>query len=125
MTESIVLTTGIYDLIKDHIRRERVTPAQGDLLTAELRGATQVLRKELPKDVVSVNRFVTIKDHALNQEKQYLFVGDGKSKPSKGKYSILSDVALATVGRKAGDIIEWPFKDGSRKIEVLKVEERN
>lgn len=123
MTESIILTTGTYDLIKDHIRRKRVTPAEENLLLAELKKATQVLRKELPGDVVSVDRLVTIKDHTINEEKEYLFVGDGKSKPSKGKYSILCDVALATVGRKAGDIVEWPFKDGQRKIEVLKVAE--
>lgn len=123
MTESLVLTTGVYDVVKEHIRKKRVTPAEETLLTAELKTAKQVLRKELPTDVVSVNRFVTIKDHTINQEQKYLFVGDDKSKPNKGKHSILCDVALATVGRKVGDIIEWPFKDGQRKIEVLKVEE--
>ncbi len=32
------------------------------------------------------------------------------------------DIALATVGYKVGDVIEWPFIDGERKIEILKVE---
>lgn len=123
MSESLVLTTGIYDLIKDHIKKKRVTQEEEDLLTNELRNATQVVRKELPDNVVSVNRFVTIKDHTTNQEKEYLFVGAGKGKPSKGKFSILSDVAIATLGRKAGDVIEWPFKDGQKKIEIINVKE--
>lgn len=45
-----------------------------------------------------------------------------KAKPKKNKHSILSDIALATVGYKVGDIINWPFRDGERKIEILKVE---
>lgn len=31
-------------------------------------------------------------------------------------------MALATVGYSVGDIIEWPFKTGEKKIEILKVE---
>jgi regulator of nucleoside diphosphate kinase len=34
----------------------------------------------------------------------------------------LSDVAVATVGRQVGDVINWPFRDGERKLEILKVE---
>jgi regulator of nucleoside diphosphate kinase len=49
-------------------------------------------------------------------------VATTKAKPAKNKYSILSDIALATVGYKVGDIIDWPFKDGERRIEILKVE---
>ena len=34
---------------------------------------------------------------------------------------LISDIALATVGYKVGDVIEWPFKDGDKKIEILEV----
>lgn len=123
MSENVILTTGIYDLIKDHVRRKRVTPQQEEILLNELKNASQVLRRELPEDVVSVNRKVTLLDHTANKEKEYLFVPDDKAKIKKGKYSILCDLGIATVGRKVGDVVNWPFKDGERKIEVLKVEE--
>lgn len=121
MTNSIVLTTGVYDLIKDHLRRKRTTIQEEEILLNQLRNATQVLRRELPEDVVTVDCEVKIKDHSTNQEESYLFVQTNREKVKKGKYSILSDIALATVGNKVGDVINWPFKDGEKKIEILSV----
>lgn len=125
MSTQITLTTGVYDLIKDHLRRKRTTIEQEQLLTEQLRNADQVLRKNLPEDVVTVNCEVRIKDAETNEEEKYLFVETKREKVKKGKYSILSPVALATVGNKVGDVITWPFDDGERKIEILSVERLN
>lgn len=122
MTKNIIVTTGIYDLIKDQVRRKRVTQAEEDLLNNELKNAQQVLRKELPQDVVTVNRKVTLKDHTNNTEETYIFVDSNREKKKKGKFAITSDIALATVGYRTGDVIQWPFRSGERKIEILKVE---
>ena len=119
---NIILTTGTYDLIKDHVRRKKVTPQEEELLLSELKHATQVLRKNLPEDVVSINRKVTYKDHNTNQEKTILLVGPEKVKVSKNKISVLSDEGIAMVGYKVGDLIEWPTKKGHLKLEILKVE---
>lgn len=120
--QKIIVTTGIYDIIKDHIRRKRVTPKEEKILTEQLRNATQVLRRNLPENRVTVNRKVTIKDHTSGEEKEYIFVSTTKAKPKKNKYSILSDIAVATVGSKVGDKIDWPFRDGERTVEIMKVE---
>lgn len=122
MSNKIILTTGIYDAIKDHLRRKKVSPNEEVRLASELRNAQQVRRRALPEDVVTVNRKVTIKDHSQNKEEEYIFVGVAEARPKKNKHSILSDMALATVGYKVGDVIEWPFRDGERRIEILKVE---
>lgn len=122
MLDNIIVTTGIYDAIKDHLRRKKVSKDEENRLTGELRKAKQVLRRDLPSNVVTVDRKVTIKDYTQDFEHEYIFVASTKAKPKKNKYSILSDIALATVGYKVGDVIEWPFKEGERKIEILKVE---
>ncbi|KMQ59561.1 elongation factor GreAB [Chryseobacterium angstadtii] len=122
MSNHIILTTGIYDAIKDTLRRKKVSQPEEKRLAEELRKAKQVLRRELPDDVVTVDRKVTLKDHTRNFEHEYIFVATAKAKPAKNKYSILSDIALATVGYKVGDMIQWPFQDGERTIEILKVE---
>lgn len=122
MSNHIIVTTGIYDAIKDTLRRKKVSIPEEKRLAGELRKAKQVLRRELPADVVTVDRKVTIRDYTRNFEHEYIFVASAKAKPAKNKHSILSDIALATVGYKVGDIIDWPFKDGERKIEILKVE---
>lgn len=122
MSEHIIVTTGIYDAIKDTLRRKKVSIGEENRLTEELRKAKQVLRRDLPEDIVTVNRKVTLKDHTLNFEHEYIFVPSTREKLKKNKHSILSDIALAVVGYKVGDIIDWPFRDGERKIEIVKVE---
>lgn len=122
MSEHIIITTGIYDMIKDHVRRKKVTKEEEDRLILELKTAKQVLRRDLPTDIVTVNRRVKIKDHTAQKEQEYLFVSSNRAKIKKGKFSILCDVAVATVGRKVGDIVTWPFKDGERKLKILMVE---
>lgn len=123
MLENIILTTGIYDLIKDHIRRKKATKEEEEILITELKKAQQVLRKDLPADIVTVNRRVKLMDHSSQQEFDYHFVGPKKEKNKKGKHSILSTIGLATVGRKKGDIITWPFGEGKKTFEILNVEE--
>ncbi|MBF6642941.1 GreA/GreB family elongation factor [Chryseobacterium indologenes] len=122
MSEQIIVTTGIYDAIKDTLRRKKVSIPEEKRLSEELRKAKQVLRRDLPKDVVTVERKVTLKDHTLDVEHEYIFVPSTREKLKKNKHSILSEIALAVVGYKVGDIIDWPFKDGNRTIEIMKVE---
>ncbi|MFB9079624.1 GreA/GreB family elongation factor [Flavobacterium procerum] len=122
MSQNIVLTTGTYDLIKDHVRRKKVTPQEEELLLGQLKHASQVLRRDLPEDVVSINRKITYRNHSNNEEKTILLVGPEKSKASKNKVSVLSDEGIAMIGYKEGDLIEWPAKKGNLKLEILKVE---
>jgi len=122
MSQQIIVTTGIYDLIKDQIRRKRVTFAEETLLTMELKNAKQVRRRELPVEVVTVNRRVTVKDHTQNKEETFIFVPTTKERKKKGKISIMSEIGIAVVGYKEGDIINWPFRNGERTIEITKVE---
>lgn len=122
MTENIILTTGLYDLIKEHLRRKRVTAQEEELLTEELRTAEQLLKKEMPEDVVILNKTVTYKNHTTDQTKTVTFVMPDKSRPSKNKISILSDDGIAMIGRKAGSTVVWPTKNGEIKLEILKVE---
>lgn len=122
MSNHIIVTTGIYDAIKDTLRRKKVSIEEEKRLTEELRKAKQVLRRDLPADIVTVDRKVTLKDYTLDFEHEYIFVPSTKEKLKKNKHSILSEIALAVVGYKVGDVISWPFRDGERKIEILKVE---
>ena len=122
MTTNIILTTGLYDLIKDHLRRKKVTAEQENILTKELRHAEQILRRDLADNIVTVGKKVTIKELNSNQEYQLNFVSQEKAKPKKNRHSILMDEGLATIGYKIGDVIEWPANDGTKKYEILNVE---
>ena len=126
MSQNIVLTTGIYDLIKEHIRRKRSTAAEEEVLKEQLKNATQVARKDLPADVVSVDTKVTVKDLTTNEEEVYKFVAPAKAKRRNATLSIVDDMGLALVGYTVGAKIEWPLADDEfKKMEILKVESLN
>lgn len=122
MEKNIIVTTGIYDLIKEQIRRKQVSKEQEERLNQELKHAQQVLRRDLPEDIVTVNRRVTIKDLQTQTESTYNFVSTGKERRKKGKYSIMSEMGIATVGYKQGETISWPFDEGTKEIQIVKVE---
>ena len=120
--KEIILTTGVYDLIKDHIRRRRVTPLEEELLNLQLKHSTQVTRKELPEDVVTVDTRVTIKKNNTGEEETYVFVGPAKASKKNKSESILSKVGLALVGCKQGDVIKWILDGEETDVELTKVE---
>lgn len=128
MSQSIVLTTGIYDLIKDHIRRKKVSAVEEEVLKEQLKNASQVTRKNLPEDVVSIDSVVTIKDLVTNEEETYKFVAPDKAKQKNQTLSILNEMGLALVGYTVGAKIEWPLKGDQeqlKRMEILKVERLN
>ena len=51
----IVLTTGIYDLLKLQIKKKKLNKSNEDRLEKELKNAKQVLNRDLPENIVTVN----------------------------------------------------------------------
>lgn len=122
MTQEITLTTGIYDLIKDHIRRKKATPEEEETLKLQLKKAKQLTRKNLPLDVVTVDAKVTVKNLETEQQEIFTFVAPDKAKKRNNTESILSTMGLALVGCKIGDIINWKLSDQEKQFEILNVE---
>jgi len=120
--QEIVLTTGIYDLIKDHIRRKKVTVEEEEVLKNQLKKARQVTRKNLPLDVVTIDTKVTVKNKATNQEEIYTLVAPDRAKRRNNTESILSTIGLALVGCKIGDVIHWNFNAEQKELEIVNVE---
>jgi len=69
--DSIILSTGIYDLLKEQIRRRKLSKFNEAKLERELRSAKQVLRRDLPADVVTADTRVTVKDLESGAETTY------------------------------------------------------
>lgn len=122
MSTNLILTTGIYDLIKDHLRRRKVTKAQEEILIEGLKNAKQVLRKDLPEDIVTINQVLKVKDVNKNEELEVKLVAPAKANFKKKKYSILSDIGLATVGRSIGETVEWPTATETKTYQILATE---
>ncbi len=122
MNQDIILTTGIYDLIKDLLRRKKVTPFVEDQLVVQLKRAKQIRRRELPDNVVTIDCKVTIKDLLTSEMQTFTFVAPSKAKRRNNTESIVGNVGLALVGNKIGDQIKWDFGTGEKNIEIVNVE---
>ena len=122
MTQEIILTTGIYDLIKDLIRRKKLTLQEEERLIVQLKNAKQVVRKSLPLDVVTVDSKVTVKNLIEKQEEVYTFVAPAKAKRRNNTESIIGSMGLALVGCKTGDIVKWHFGEEEKEFEITNVE---
>jgi regulator of nucleoside diphosphate kinase len=105
MSQNIILTTGIYDLIKDHIKSKKVTPSEEEILKLQLKNAKQLTRKNLPDDIVDIDKRVTVKNLDSDLEETYVFVAPDKAKKRNKTESILTTIGLALVGWKEGDVI--------------------
>jgi regulator of nucleoside diphosphate kinase len=79
MSENIILTTGIYDLIKDHIKSKIY---RREALKLQLRAQT-VNEKNLPEEVVDIDKRVTVKNLDSDLEETYVLLLQIKQKKKK------------------------------------------
>ena len=85
-TRPIVLSRGVFDLLKSHLRRRKLSKYNEDKLVLELRYAKQVLHKELPEDVVTVDTCVRVKELVSGNEFIYNLVAPDKAKRKNKHY---------------------------------------
>lgn len=117
----IILSTGIFDLLKDHIRRRKLSKFNEEKLKLELRYARQVLRKELPEDVVTVDTCVRVKELGSGNEFTYTLVAPGKARDKHKTLSILSPIGVAMLGYVKGAKLQWEMADGIKAYQIEEV----
>lgn len=116
----ITLSTGLYDLLKDHLRKHKLSKYNEEKLALELRSAQQLLNKELPSNVVTVNKKVRVKLLHTGEEQVYNFVGTTKAKRKNNTTSILTPIGIATIGHTEGTELDWEMPEG---VVTIKIEE--
>ncbi|MGV3704641.1 MAG: GreA/GreB family elongation factor [Arcticibacter sp.] len=119
--DRIVLSTGIYDLLKEQIRRRKLSKFNEEKLERELKNAIQVLRKDLPAEVVTVDTRVTVKDLENGEEHTYKLVAPARARRKHETMSILSPISVAMLGYAAGSEVQWEMADGVRRYKIIDV----
>jgi regulator of nucleoside diphosphate kinase len=114
----IILSTGIYDLLKDHLRRRKLSRYNEAKLELELKHARQVLRNELPADVVTVDTNVKVKEMESGKEFTYKLVAPAKARRKHNTLSILSPIGVAILGYTKGAIVQWEMPEGIKKYQI-------
>ncbi len=82
----------------------------------------RIIRKEdLPPDIVTLGKTVTIRDVANGETLKYTILGDGETDLDQGIISYQSPLASQLMRHKAGDTVEVRLPRGERTFEILEV----
>ena len=87
-------------------------------LERELDRARVVAPAAIPRDVVTMNSCVRLKDVETGEEKVYTLVFPSDADIEANKISILAPIGTAILGYKAGDLIEWPVPAGVKTLRI-------
>jgi regulator of nucleoside diphosphate kinase len=119
-TNPIVVTTGMYDLLKEQLRTRKLSKYNEEKLNLELRSARQVLNREIPETIVTVNKKVRVKDLNSGEELIFKLVPPAKAKRKHKTDSILSPIGIAILGYEQGTEVKWEMNG---EIKEYKIEE--
>lgn len=90
-------------------------------LAGELRRSRVVPRTQVPRDVVTMNSTVRLRDLEAGEEETYTLVYPHEADISAGRLSILAPVGTALLGYRVGDVVEWPVPAGVTRFRIEEV----
>ena len=91
-----------------------------DMLEEMLERAWVVLPKNIPRDVVTMNSTVRIKDVDTGEERTFTLVFPG-NKAGNSSVSVLAPAGTALIGRREKEIVERQVPAGKKKMQILEV----
>ncbi|MHC2991866.1 GreA/GreB family elongation factor [Pontibacter sp. HJ8] len=118
----IYLTQKDYERLHSVVQIERQTrgPQAVEAISGELKRAKVVASEKIPKDVVTMNSVVRLREMKKGAELEITIVYPKDADLAQRRISVLAAVGTAVLGCKKGDTVEWPAPQGTV---IYKVEE--
>ena len=91
------------------------------VLEGELDRSKVLPSKDVPKDVVTMNSRVRVRDLDSEKETTYSLVFPRDADISENKISILAPLGSALLGYRVADVIEWQAPAGLRRIRIEEI----
>lgn len=88
--------------------------AAAERLEAELDRAVVVPQDEVPPDVVKMNARIVFEDPEAGRRREITLCYPRDADPASGRISVLAPVAMALLGLRLGDSIDWPLPGGRK-----------
>jgi regulator of nucleoside diphosphate kinase len=92
-----------------------------DRLEDELDRAFIVRGGEVPKDVVTMNSEVRVKELESGRVCVYKIVFPRHANVQENRISVLAPLGTALLGYRAGDVIAWDMPSGQRTYKVMEI----
>ncbi len=99
-------------------KRGGQVPAGLDQLEEELARCAEVKQETVPKDVVTMNSKVTLKDLTSGKDITCTLVFPDEADSAQGKVSVLAPLGMAILGYRVGDKISWQMPSGVRELQI-------
>ena len=95
------------------------TKATLNKLEEELNRAKVVNPQKVPKDVVTMNSQVRIRDIDSSEESTYTIVFPSEANVANNRISILAPIGTALLGYRVGDVVDWEVPSGLKRLEIV------
>ncbi len=76
---------------------------------------------DIPRDVVTMNSRVTVRDMDTGERSVYTLVYPEKADYREGRISVLAPIGSAMLGYRAGDVVEWEVPKGIKRISIEEI----
>ena len=100
----------------DHVRLtalvRRTPAAAGGPLERLLDGASTVLPRDVPPDIVTMHSQARVEDAITGERSVMTLCYPDEADAATGRVSVLSPVGAALLGRRAGETAAWTAPDG-------------
>ncbi len=124
MRDRIYITDGdcerLRRLIAGRRRANAIDHEYLDILEQELDRAELVEPGAVPRDVVTMNSEVRLKDLDSGQTQVYRLIFPTQTR-TENSISVLAPIGTAMLGYRVGDVIKWRVPKGIRRLKVLEV----
>lgn len=90
-------------------------------LNKELEQANILDPQDIPKNVVTMNSVMRIKDLESGEEVTYTLAFPSDASIERQRISIFSAIGTALIGRSVGDIVEWKVPSGPKRLEIKEI----
>jgi regulator of nucleoside diphosphate kinase len=76
---------------------------------------------DIPRDVITMNSRVTVRDMDTGEQSVYTLVYPEKADYREGRISVLAPIGSAMLGYRAGDVVEWEVPKGTKRIRIEEI----
>jgi regulator of nucleoside diphosphate kinase len=87
-------------------------------LEEELDKAIIVSSEDIPRDVVTMNSKVVLRDLKTSETMTCVLVFPKNANIDTGAISVLAPIGTAILGYAKGDVVEWPVPSGMRHLSI-------
>lgn len=92
-----------------------------DDLRSELDRAAVVPEDEAPREAVTMNSTVRLRDLDTGEVETYTLVYPSKANIAQNRLSVLAPVGTAILGYCVGDVVNWETPGGTRRLRIEEV----